>query len=117
MTDTTSKRADRLPAPLKVHYSFDRVEETATLANISYSGALLHDTALRPAIGTPITLYIFLKQPRAFKAELPSELACVVVRHTSYGFAVKFDSNLEPDVRQLVDDTAAVVAAVAEEPS
>ncbi len=110
MTDTTSKRADRFPAPLKVHCSFERVEGIATLVDISYSGALLQDTALWPEIGTPITLYVFLKQPRAFIAELPSELAGVVVRHTSYGFAVKFDSNLEPDVRQLVDNAAALVA-------
>jgi len=111
MTDTTSKRAGRFSAPLKVHCSFERVEGTATLINISYSGALLQGTALRPGIGMPITLYMFLKQPRAFQAELPSELAGMVVRHSSDGFAVKFEDNLDPDVREMVDNAAALVTS------
>ena len=109
MTDTTSKRTDRFPAPLRVHYSFDRVEGTATLVNISYTGALLQDPAPRPEIGTPVTLFLFLQQPRAFKAELPSELPGVVVRHGSGGFAVRFKDNLDSDVRELVDYAAALV--------
>jgi len=109
MTATTSKRADRFPAPVKVHCSFERVEGTATLVNISYSGALLEDTAMRPAIGTPINLFVFLKPPRAYKAETPSELPGMLVRPCSTGFAVKLEDNLDPDVRQMVDDAAALV--------
>jgi len=109
-TPTPKRRGDRVPAPLKVHCSFERVEGTATLINISYSGVLLQATALRPEIGTPITLYIFLRQPRAFEAELPSELAGVVIRHNSDGFAVAFEDSRNPDVRRVVDDAAAVVA-------
>jgi len=110
MTNTMSKRTGRVPAPLRVHYSFDRLEGTATLVNISYSGALLQDPAPRPEIGTPLTLFLFLQHPRAFKADLPSELAGVVVRHSSDGFAVKFEDNLDPDVREMVDYAAALVA-------
>ena len=109
MTDTTSKRAGRFPVPLRVPYSFDRVEGTATLVNISYSGALLQDPDPRPEIGTLLTLFLFLQPPQAFKAELPSELPGVVVRHGSDGFAVKFEDNLDPDVREMVDYAAALV--------
>ena len=110
MTNSTSdRRTDRFSAPLRVHYSFDRLEGTATLVDISYTGALLQDPAPRPEIGTPVTLFLFLQQPRAFKAELPSELPGVVVRHGSGGFAIKFKGNLDPDVRELVDYAAALV--------
>jgi hypothetical protein len=96
MTDTASdRRTFRFPPPLRVHCSFEKAEGTATLANISYSGALLQDTALQPGVGTPVTLYVFLKQPRAFKGELPSELASVVIRHSSDGFAVKFEEETD----------------------
>ena len=112
MTDTTSeRRADRFPAPLKVYCSFERVEGTATLVNISYSGALLEHTTMRPGIGTPINLYVFLKPPRNSQAVAPSELTGVVSRHSSDGFAVKFEDNLDPDVRQMVDNATALVTS------
>ena len=109
-TTTTKRRGDRIPAPLKVYCSFEQVEGSATLVNISYSGALLEHTTMRPGIGTPINLYLFLKPPRGSGAVAPSELPGMVVRHSSDGFAVKFEDNLDPDVRQMVDDAAAVVA-------
>jgi hypothetical protein len=65
---------------------------------------------LRPEIGTPIKLYVYLKPPRALEAEAPSELIGVVARHSSDGFAVKFEDNHDPDVRQMVDNAAAIVA-------
>jgi len=108
-TPTTKRRGDRFPAPLKVYCSFERVEGSATLVDISYSGALLEHTTMRPGIGTPINLYVFLKPPRGTGAVAPSELPGMVVRHSSDGFAVKFEDNLDPDVRQMVDDAAALV--------
>ncbi len=112
MTDTmTKRRGDRFPSPLKVYCSFERVEGTATLVNISYNGALLEHTMLRPGIGMPINLYVFLKPPRGTGAVAPSELPGMVVRHSSDGFAVKFEDNLDPDVREMVDNAAAMVAA------
>ena len=80
------------------------------LTNISYSGALIEDTAVRPTIGTPIVLYMYLKPPRAFEAEVPSELPGMVVRHSSDGFAVKFEDSHDPDMRRMVDYAAAIVA-------
>jgi hypothetical protein len=111
MTDATSdRRADRFPIPLKVYYSFDRVEGIASLVNISYTGALLENTAMRPEIGTRIQLYLHLKPPCASEASKPSELAGIVIRHSSDGFGVVFEDNQDPDVRRVVDDAAALVA-------
>ena len=111
MAATTNKRRhDRTPMPLEVHFSYGRVEGVGELADISYSGALIEDTAVRPTIGTPIVLYVYLKPPRAFEAEVPSELPGMVVRHSSDGFAVKFEDSHDPDLRRMVDDAAAVVA-------
>jgi hypothetical protein len=111
MTDTTSdRRADRFPIPLKVYCSYERVEGVASLVNISYSGALLENTDMRPEIGTRIKLYLHLKPPRANEASKPSELAGIVIRHSSDGFAIVFEHYQDPDVRRVVDDAAALVA-------
>ena len=111
MTETTNRRPDkRIPIHLAALYSSGRIEADGLLANISYSGALLEHTTMRPGIGTPINLYVFLKPPRGTGAVAPSELPGMVVRHSSDGFAVKFEDNLDPDMRRMVDDAAAVVA-------
>ena len=111
MTNSTSEqRSNRFFAPLTVYCSFERVEGTATLTNISYTGALLGHTGMLPEIGTPIKLYLHLKPPRAFEAAMPTELTGVVSRHSSDGFAVKFKDSGDPGLRQLVDDAAAIVA-------
>ena len=110
MTTTKNElRADRFPIPLKVCWSFERVEGFASLANISYTGALLENTGMRLEIGTRIKLYVYLEPPRAFKAAKPSELIGVVSRHSSDGFAVTFEDSHDLDMRRLVDDAAAIV--------
>ncbi len=35
----------------------------------------------------------------------------LVVRHSSTGFVVKYEDNHDPDVRRMLDDAAAIVAA------
>jgi hypothetical protein len=110
MTDATNDcRAERFSAPLKVYCSFERVEGIATLVNISYTGALLENTEMRPEIGTRVQLYVHLKPPRAIEPVAPSELTGVVTRHSSDGFAIQFKDSHDPDVRQMVDDAAALV--------
>ena len=111
MAETTKDpRADRFPTPLQVFCSFERVEGIATLVNISYTGALLENTGMRPEVGTPIKLYVYLKPPRAFEAVAPSELIGAVSRHGPDGFAVEFEDSHDPELRQMVDDAAAIVA-------
>jgi hypothetical protein len=80
------------------------------LANISYSGALVENTSMRPEVGTPIVLFVYLQPPSAFEAATPFELTGHVVRHSSTGFAIKYEGNLDSDLRRMVDDAAAVVA-------
>jgi hypothetical protein len=106
---TNNQRADRFPTPLKVYCSFERVEGIATLINISYTGALLTDTEMRPEIGTRVQLYVHLKPPCAIEPVAPSALVGVVARHTSDGFAIMFEDDHDPDIREMVDNATGVV--------
>ncbi len=65
---------------------------------------------MRPDIGAPVILYVYLKPPSAFGAQTPFKLVGHVIRHTSTGFAIEYKDDLDPDVRRMVDDAAAVVA-------
>ena len=112
MTATTNRRRDtRIPIRLDGFYSAGRVGGVGVLANISYSGALIEDTVMRPEIDTLILLYVYLEPPSAFEAATPFRLAGHVVRHSSIGFAVEFEDNHDSDVRRMVDDAAAIIAA------
>ena len=112
MTETTNRRhKNRIPTSLKVYYSFDRVEGVGVLADISYSGAVIEGISKRPEIGTPIALCVYLISPRRFEKVASFELAGHVVRHSSTGFAVEYEDNHDPDVRRMLDDAAAIVAA------
>ncbi len=111
MTATTDRRRGyRISIRLEVYCSEDLVEVIGVLTNISYSGALIEDTPMRPEIGTPIVLYVYLKPPGAFKAVSPFKLIGHVVRHSSTGFAIEYEDIVDPDVRRMVDDAAAIVA-------
>ncbi len=92
------------------YYSFGRIEGDGVLANISYSGALIEAVDMEPEVGTLVTLYVYLEPPSAFAAETPFELDGHVVRHSSNGFAIEYKDNLDPDMRRMVDDAAAIVA-------
>ncbi len=65
---------------------------------------------MRPEIGTRVVLYMYLEPPNAFEAVTPFKLVGHVTRHSSSGFAIEYDDNLDPDLRRMVDDAAAVVA-------
>ena len=106
---TNERRSDRILIHLEVFCSFERVEGTASLANISYTGALVEGATVTPVIGARIKLYVHLKPPGDFKAKDPFQMTGVVARHTSGGFAVEFEDKLDPDVRRMVDDAAAIV--------
>lgn len=80
---------------------------TAILQDISYSGAQLGETSKLPEIGSEITLYVFLQPIN------PIELVGTVVRHTENGFAIEY-KDVNPEVRRLVDDAAAIVRAPGE---
>jgi hypothetical protein len=108
---TNERGESRIPILLKVYYSFGRDEGVGVLADISHSSALIEDISTRPEIGTPIVLSVYLKSPGGFEAATPFELSGHVVRHSSAGFAIEYEDNLDPDVRRMVDDAVAVMAA------
>ena len=81
-------------------------EGVGHLVEISYAGARLDGTSLRPPIGTRIQLFVFV-QPVA-----PFQLSGRVTRHTETGFALEHEL-FDPEIRQLVDDVAALVEAPA----
>ena len=111
MTATTAKSRDyRISIRLEAFYSYGRMEDDGMLADISYSGALIEGTKMRPEIGTAIVLNVYLKPPSAFEAVTPFQLTGHVVRHSSTGFAIEYEDNHDPDLRRMVDDAAAIVA-------
>jgi hypothetical protein len=100
-----NKRGEgRVRTQFETLYSAGRAEGAGILADISYSGALIAEASLRPDIGDKLRLYVFV-QPVS-----PFELIGNVVRHTEGGFAIEYEV-LDPDVRRLVDDAAAIVTA------
>ena len=97
------RRYSRVRTKFELLYSAGQEEGTGVLSDISYSGALVEETLLRPAVGTRVRLYVFL-QP-----VFPFEIIGDVVRHTHDGFALEYKL-VDPEVRQLVDEAAAIVA-------
>lgn len=98
------RREPRFKARFDALYSTGSEEGAGVLTEISSSGARLEQTSLRPALGTRVRIYVFV-QPVA-----PFELQGVVARQTDTGFAIHCDV-ADPEVRRLVADVAALVAA------
>jgi hypothetical protein len=96
------RRSPRFHTRFEALISAGREEGAGVLGEISYSGARLDDTSLRPPVGSRITLYVFV-QPVA-----PFELTGQVARLTDNGFAVTYEL-FDPEIRRLVDDVSALV--------
>ena len=111
MTLEGQKRGFRISIRLEVIGTSGRSEVVGVLTNISYSGALIEETSTQPEILRSCALHVSLKPPDAFRVASPFELGGRVVRHSSTGFSVKYEDNHEPDVRRMLDDAAAIVAA------
>ena len=112
MIETTNRRHEnRVPTSLKAYYSYGRVDGVGVLADISYSGALIEGISTRPEIGSLIVLSVYLKSPLGFGKVTLFEVSGVVVRHSSSGFAVKYEDNHEPDVRRMLDAADAIMAS------
>jgi hypothetical protein len=85
-------------------FSSGPAEGAGVLADLSYSGARLEESSLRPDLGTSVRLYVFI-QPVA-----PFQLVGHVTRYTESGFVILYEVP-DPEVRRLVDDVSAIVAA------
>ncbi len=98
------KSCQRRNSRVRTQYETLSISGTGILQDISYSGAQLGEISKLPEIGSEITLYVFLQPIN------PIELAGTVVRHTENGFAIAY-KDVNPEVRRLVDDAAAIVRA------
>jgi hypothetical protein len=76
----------------------------AMLTDISYTGARLHRTELSPPLGARVKVQIFLPSSSGVYFDLEGE----VVRHTTNGFAIQYDSPSR-EICRLVDDVASLV--------
>jgi len=99
------RRAIRFPTTLNAHYSSGPEEGIGVLANISYSGALIEDTSVQPAVGTRVRVYVFVEPEDPIAPASPYELVGRVIRHSSSGFAIEYEDP-DPEVRELVDEAA-----------
>ena len=96
------RRAGRIQTRFESLYSAGRFEGTGILADVSYTGALIESASLKPEIGKPMRVYVFV-QPVS-----PFELVGTVVRHTENGFAIEYPT-LSEEARRFVDDASAIV--------
>jgi len=99
------RNAVRFPTTLNAHYSSGPDEGFGVLSNISYSGALIEDSSVQPAVGTRVRVYVFVEPTDPIAPASPYELVGRVVRHSHTGFAIEYEDP-DPDVRELVDDAA-----------
>lgn len=98
------RRSPRFRTQFDALISATNEEGAGVLAEISYAGARLDDTSVAPPLGSKVTLHVFV-QPVA-----PFELQGQVSRITETGFALIYEL-FDPELRRLVDDVAAIVAA------
>ena len=96
------RRAGRVSTQFESLYSAGRTEGTGVLADISFTGAMVEGASMKPEIGKPLRIYVFV-QPVA-----PFELVGTVVRHTENGFAIEYP-DVSDEVRRFVEDAAAIV--------
>ncbi len=113
MGDGVEKRqAYRVPTRFETLSTAEDPQDPATapkqgvamLTDISYTGAQLRRTALNPPLGAKIKVQIFLPGSPGVYFELEGE----VVRHTTNGFAIRYDRP-SPEICRLVDDAASLV--------
>ena len=96
------REQQRVRTLFELLYSAGREEGHGLLADISYAGARISDTELRPEVGTQVRLYVFI-QPVC-----PLEIVGEVTRLTEDGFVVEYEI-VDPDVKQLIDEAAGIV--------
>jgi len=97
-------RDPRVRTRFEALYSMGRREGAAVLADVSYTGARFAEASMVPELDTEIRAYVFVLPVNPF------ELRGRVVRTGDDGFAIAY-KDLDPEVRRLVDDAAALVSA------
>lgn len=97
------RRSGRILTRFDALLSSGREEGSGVLADISLSGAAFTDASFAPPPGTVVRAYVFVTPVSPF------ELVGRVVRREETAFAIEYEK-LEPEVRQLVEDVAGLVA-------
>lgn len=100
------RKCSRLRARIDALVHCDGEEGAGVLAELSYSGALVEECALRPPVGTPARLYLFLPGEPAL------ELSGRVGRHTESGLALVYALH-DVGLRRRVDAVIAHLAHAA----
>ena len=100
------RRHVRFPTALNAHCSSGRGEGIGVLANISYCGALVEDSSIKPSVGSKVRVYVFVEPVDPIAPASPYELVGRVVRHSSSGFAIEYEEG-DTEVHRLVDEAAA----------
>jgi hypothetical protein len=100
------RKEPRVRTQFDALFSTGPAEGAGVLVDLSYSGARIEAASLRPEIGTLVRLYVFV-QPVA-----PFQIEGQVTRTTASGFAMIYSVD-DPEMRRLVDDVSAIVAAPA----
>ena len=98
------RRDPRFASDLVTLFAAEEREGSGILSEISYCGARLEKTSLRPQVGSLVTLHVMVP-PVA-----PFSLQSHVARQTETGFAIHTDV-FDGAVRRLVDDVSAIVHA------
>ena len=106
-----NRRNPRMPTRFAIQFSSQRQEGKGVLANISYTGARVEETGIRPSIGALAILYVCL--PDDLK---PFQLEGKVARHTHAGFAIEYEKP-DQDTRRGVDRIAEMVGLPEASPS
>jgi hypothetical protein len=101
------RRDERYCTALNAHYSAGPEEGIGVLSNISYSGALIEDSSVKPTVGTRVRVYVFVEPADPIAPASPYELVGRVIRHSSSGFAIEYEES-DCEVHQLVDEAASV---------
>ena len=99
------RRDERYCTALNAHYSAGPEDGIGVLSNISYSGALIEDSSVKPIVGTRVRIYVFVEPADPIAPASPYELVGRVIRHSSSGFAIEYEDP-DPEVRDLVDGAA-----------
>jgi len=101
------RRGSRIRTRFETVYPGGRQDGSGILSEISYSGALLTGTSLQPRLGSNVRVHVLLSEP--------FEVVGKVVRYLEGGFAIEY-SDLDPELRRLIDDAAAIVGEPSEVP-
>jgi hypothetical protein len=105
------RRSPRIRTWFETHFSSQRQEGEGVLADISYTGARVEDTGIRPSIGALAILYVCLPDDPK-----PIQLEGRVARHTDAGFAIEYEKP-DQDTRRGVDRIAEMVGLPEASPS